>query len=256
MVKLLASVKKALRVLEVFSHEQPELSLTEISRLLKWHKSSMFRILMTLESEGFVEKNPLSNKYRLGLRLVDLASRVLGRYGLRDHAGPYMEGLAKELGEIVHLSVLDSNEIVYLEKKGEGQPLTVATKVGGRNPAHASAMGKVLLSGLSEKELADVLAKGPLARFTPNTITEESELLRELEKIRDHGYAMDDEETFPGIRCVAAPIYDTNRVMVAAISATVPKQRMGKQRMKEIRKHVAETARLISARIAGSGLGE
>ena len=120
-MKLLSSVKKALQVLETFSEQQPELSLTEISKRLNSHKSSIFRILITLASEGFVEKNPVNNKYRLGLKVLNLANRVMGRYDLRDLAGPYMEELAQRTGEIIHLSILDRNEIVYLEKKGEGQ---------------------------------------------------------------------------------------------------------------------------------------
>jgi IclR family KDG regulon transcriptional repressor len=254
-MKLLSSVKKALQVLETFSQDQPELNLTEISKRLDSHKSSIFRILITLASEGFVEKNPRNNRYRLGLKLLDLANRVAGRYDLRDLAGPHMDDLAQRIAEIIHLSILDRNEIVYLEKKGEGQVLTVATKVGGRSPAHASAMGKVLLSGLSQEELADVLSLGPLAKFTPNTIAEMPVLQKELEKIRSQGFAFDNEETFPGIRCVAAPVRCRGRV-VAAISATVPTQRMGQQRMNDIRKQIIETAQLISQRMTMTGLGE
>jgi DNA-binding IclR family transcriptional regulator len=255
-MKLLSSVKNALKVLETFSADRPELSLTEISKLLESHKSSTFRILMTLASEGFVEKNPSNNKYRLGLRILELANRVMGRDDLRDVAGPELENLARKTGEIIHLSILDRNEIVYLEKKGEGQFLTVATKIGGRSPAHASAMGKVLLSGLSGQELSGVLAPGPLARFTPNTITEMPVLISELEKVRNQGFAIDDEEAFPGIRCVAAPIRGRGGRIVAAISATVPRQRMAHQRMNEIRKEMTETARMISERIEMTGLGE
>jgi len=255
-LKLLSSVQKALRVLRTFSADNPELSLTEISQRLDLHKSSVFRILATLESEGFVEKNPLTTRYKLGLRLLELASRVVGRYDLRDMARPYMEELARELEEIVHLSILDGKEIVYLEKKGGGQPLTVATRVGGRSPAHASAMGKVLLAGVPEDDLADALGPGPLARFTPLTITEIPDLCRELEKIRGQGFAVDNEETFPGIRCVAAPIRNAEGRVIAAISVTAPKQRMGNQRIKEIQKRIVKTARLISERIAMSRLGE
>ena len=254
-MKVLSSVKNALKVLDAFSADQPELTLTEVSRLLDSHKSSVFRILTTLASEGFVEKNPVSNKYRLGLKVLDLANRVMGRYDLRDLAGPYMEELARNLGEIIHLSILDKNEIVYLEKKGEGQVLTVATKVGGRNPAHASAMGKVLLSGLSQGELDNVLAMEPLAGFTPNTITEIPELIEELEKTRRRGFAIDNEETFPGIRCVAAPIRGRGGGIVAAISVTVPTQRMGQERMDQITKQIKETAHLISERMRMTGLG-
>ncbi|NIQ39244.1 MAG: helix-turn-helix domain-containing protein [Proteobacteria bacterium] len=249
----LSSVKKALRILEAFSLDQPELGVTEISRILKSHKSSVFRVLRTLVSTGFVEKNPQTNKYRLGLKLVELGNRILDHYDLRDHAGPFMEALAKKTKEIIHLSILDRNEIVYLDKRGEGQTLTVATKIGGRSPAHACAMGKVLLAGLSSEELSNVLALGPLAKLTPKTVTTIPKLLRELELVRSRGYAVDDEESFPGIRCVAAPLSDREGTTVAAISATVPKQRMGKKRMREMSQEIIETARLISRKIEGGG---
>ncbi len=242
----LSSVKKSLLVLQSFSPDHPERSVTEISRFLNAHKSSISRILCTLAAEGFVEKNPLNSKYRLGLKLLGLANQVLGRYELRDLAASYMEALAQETGEIAHLAVLDKADIVYLEKKGGGQTLTVATKVGGRNPAHASAMGKVLLSGLSSEDLDDVLMWGSLARLTPRTIIERGGLLEELRQVREQGFAVDDEESFPGIRCVASPIRGAEGRVIAAISVTVPKQRMRRQRMEEIGKNVIKTARLIS----------
>jgi DNA-binding IclR family transcriptional regulator len=248
----LSSVKKALKILGAFSANQPELGVTEISNILNSHKSSVFRILSTLVSEGFVEKNPVTNKYRLGLKLVDLGNQILGRYDLRGHAGPFMEALARKTNEIIHLSILDRNEIVYLDKKGEGQPLTVSTKIGGRSPAHACAMGKALLAGLPSHGLANVLELGPLAKLTPATIATIPKLLKELDRVRKQGYAVDDEESFAGIRCVAAPVVGGKGNVVAAISATVPKQRMGQKRMKEIRDHVIDTARLISKRIQGS----
>ena len=249
----LSSIKKALKILQIFSQDYPDLGVTEISRILGVHKSSVSRIIGTLASEGFLEKNPSSGKYRLGLKLIDLGNRVLSRYDLRDHATPFMEELAKRTGEIIHLSILDKNEIVYLDKKGEGQALTIGTKVGGRNPAHASSMGKVLLAGVSHQELMNILSLGPLVPCTSSTITKTSQLLKELEKVRKQGFAMDNEESFPGIRCVAAPIYDREGKVVAALSVTAPRQRMGQERMKEIKRQVIETARSISRRI---GMGE
>jgi DNA-binding IclR family transcriptional regulator len=117
-------------------------------------------------------------------------------------------------------------------------------------------MGKVLLSGLSLKELADVLAMAPLVESTPKTITKIPKLLMELEQVRAQGFAVDDEESFPGIRCVAAPICGKGGKTTAAISATVPKQRMVKKRLEEIRRQVVETARSISERLGRVTLGE
>ena len=248
----LSSVRRCLEVLEAFTAEEPELSLAQVSRRLGCHKSSVFRILSTLAARGYVEKNALNHTYRLGWKLLDLAGRLAGGYKLPDIAAPFMEALAQSTGEIVHLSILDGEEIVYLEKKGRSQPLTVSAMVGGRNPAHASAMGKVLLSGLPKAERAALLGRGPLARLTANTITDPQLLSRELEAVRRRGYALDDEESFQGIRCLAAPLRDRDGRVVAAISVTAPRQRLGSRRAAEIRRQVLEAARLISERIPPS----
>jgi DNA-binding IclR family transcriptional regulator len=161
-----------------------------------------------------------------------------------------MLDLAKRTNEIIHLSILDQGEIVYLDKKGEGQTLTVATKIGGRSPAHACGMGKVLLSGLPPEELSKFLASAPFAKLTPKTISEAPKLLRELARIRKSGFAVDDEESFLGIRCVAAPIHGSQGRIEAALSITAPKQRMGQERLEELKKEVIETARAISKSVA------
>ena len=248
MLPPLSSVKKALNVLEAFSDDRTELGVTQIAELLNSHKSSISRILMTLLAEGFVEKNPQTNKYRLGLKMVELGYRALKRFDLEELATPFLEELADKTNEIIHLAVLDKNEIIYSDKRGKEQVLTVATRIGGRHPAYCSAMGKVLLAGLSQERLNEVLAIEPLRRFTPTTITQVTILRKELERVRKQGFAIDNEESFPGIRCVAAPVYDRNGKIVAALSVTAPRQRMGQERLKEIRELVVETARSISRR--------
>ena len=251
---VLSSVSKALTLLDAFSAGEPELTLTQLCRRAGAHKSSAFRLLATLEAHGFVEKAPGGRGYRLGWKLVELAGRLLSRYGLRELAAPFMEELAERSGEIVHLSILEGAQIVYLDKRGRSQPLTVATTVGGRSPAHASAMGKVLLAGLAEAELERVLGGRRLERFTPTTITDRRRLAGELEGIRRRGYATDDEETFPGIRCVAAPLLDGAGRVLAAISITAPTQRMDARRRSEIRKWVTDTAARIGERIRTGGI--
>jgi IclR family KDG regulon transcriptional repressor len=251
---ILSSVSNALTLLDAFTADKPEPTLSELARQIGVHKSSAFRLLSTLEAHGFVEKSPAGHGYRLGWKLLELAGRLLSRYELRELAAPHMEQLAQRSGEIVHLSVLDGGEIVYLEKKGRSQPLTVSTTVGGRSPAHASAMGKVLLAGLSEEQLRRTLSGLSLRRFTPTTITDRKQLRRELAAIRRQGYALDNEETFPGIRCVAAPLRDQGGRVVAALSVTSPTQRMSARRQAEIRQWVTDTAARISERIRVGGI--
>jgi IclR family transcriptional regulator, KDG regulon repressor len=183
------------------------------------------------------------------MKLVELGKRALGRFDLKEYAAPYLEALAQETSEVIHLSILDNHDVIYIDKRGQGQVLTVSTQIGARNPAYACGMGKVLLADLSPEELKKALGTAPLVQFTPTTITDLSELQQELGKIRRQGFALDNEESFPGIKCVAAPIRDGKGKTIAAMSATVPKQRMGKERMKEITKLVTECAQRISERI-------
>jgi DNA-binding IclR family transcriptional regulator len=167
-----------------------------------------------------------------------------------------MEELAQKSGEIVHLSILDGAEIVYLDKRGRSQPLTVSTTVGGRSPAHASAMGKVLLASLQPAEVLRLLGGRQLKRFTPTTITDRRRLGRELETIRRQGFALDNEEAFPGIRCLAAPLRGRAGRVLAALSLTVPAQRMGARRQAELKDWVMDTAARISDRIRAGGIDE
>ena len=253
---VLSSVSKALTLLDAFTAEKPELTLTELARRAGAHKSSAFRLLATLEAHGFVEKSPSGRGYRLGWKPLELSGRLLGRYELRELAAPHMEELAQKSGEIVHLSILDGAEIVYLDKRGRSQPLTVSMTVGGRSPAHASAMGKVLLAGLQPAEARRLLGGRPLKRFTATTITDRRRLERELEAIRRQGFALDNEEAFPGIRCVAAPLRGRSGRVLAALSLTVPAQRMGARRQAELKDWVTDTAARISERVRAGGIDE
>ena len=255
-MQYLTSVQRALSVFDLFSREHAELSLAEISRHMDVHKSSVLRILATLESAGLLAKDGRSGRYRLGLKILELAGQVLGGYDLRSVAAPYMEELARRSGEIIHLAIRDRDHLVYLDKKGQGQVLTVATRIGGRHPAYASAMGKVLLAGLDARESAALIGDVPLPALTPQTITEPAALAAELARVRAQGFAVDHEESFPGISCVAAPIRARGGQVVAAISVTVPTSRMGETRREQLRAMVMETAQAISSQSSGEEMVE
>jgi len=248
---MITSVTKATEILKLFLLGKTELSLKEISNAFEQHKSSVYRTLSTLVEARFLEKDETTNKYHLGLIFLDFASHVLGRFNIRDQAKPYLKNLAEQTQEIIHLSILEGSEIIYLDKEGQAQPLTVATKIWGRHPSHCSGMGKVLLSELGRTELLKVLGPGPYKRMTPNTITDFDVLVKVLECVRQDGYAIDDEEAFPGIRCVAAPIKGSNGKILAAVSATVPIQRMDEERTMEVCGMLMDTAGRISKQVAG-----
>jgi len=245
-LQIITSVKKALEILKLFHTVVPELTLTEITSRMGLNKSSVYKLVTTMVESGFLEKDRTINHYRLGLFVLELSSKVVGSDDVRELARPVLEQLSRTTGEIIHLSTLEGADIVYLEKVGQAQPLTVATKLGGRAPAYCSAMGKVLLSGLSRAELERTIGPGPFEQYTPSTITELAALEEELDRVRRQGYAIDDEEAFPGIKCVAAPIRDGKERIIAAISATVPKQRMDPERTEELCMMITDAAEKIT----------
>lgn len=251
---LLSSLVKTLRVLEAYSAERQELSTIELSRILEMDKSSVSRIVVTLHHRGYLHKNVLNGKYRLGGKFIDLGNQVLSRYDRLDIgeiAAPFLRELANTIREVVHLGILDGGEVVTLTKMDGGQIVTVDTKVGGRYPAYACALGKVLLAGLPNDELSRLMGAGPLPARTPKTIVEVPAVLEELERGRRAGYAREDEESFVGICCVAAPIKDHGGRVLAALSATIPKQRSDEERMERVIRHVRETGERISGQVYG-----
>ena len=160
-----------------------------------------------------------------------------------------MDKLAKQTDEIVHLAVLDRNEVVSIEKRGRTRALTIGTQVGVRVPIHASALGKILISNMTEEELLKTLGSIPLAQLTKKTISDISKLLKEVKLIKKKGFAFDDEGCYEGIQCLAAPIKNSNGTIIAAISVSVPKLRMSKTKKAEVQTLIMQTAELISQRI-------
>ena len=253
-MKLLSSVVKTLRVLEAFSPARQELSTIELSKLLEMDKSSVSRIVVTLQHQGYLDRNALNGRYRLSAKFIDLGNQVLNRYDQLDIGEislPFLRQLSDTIKEVVHLGILDNQEVVTLKKMNGGQIVTVDTKVGGRYPAYSCALGKVLLAGLPEERRLQVLGTGPLAPRTPNTIVELPALREEIARVETQGYAFEYEESLPGICCVAAPIKDPKGEVLAALSATIPKQRSDREHMREILRHVVETGVRIAKQIYG-----
>lgn len=218
-------------------------------------KSAVSRICVTLRHFGYLQKNESTSKYSLGSKLIDLGSQVIHRYrqmDICDVARPCLQQLSEDIQEVVHLAVLDGHDVITLRKFGGDQMVTVNTKVGARYPAHSCSLGKALLSGKPEEDLKAFLASAPLVQRTPNTVVDPQKILEDVRTAGDRGYAYEDEESFPGICCVAVPIKDYEGHVTAAISATIPKQRGGDARMEVIRKHLEETGKEISSKIGGT----
>lgn len=242
------AVEAALSILETLGTVH-EMGVTELARKLSLGKSSVYRLLATLARRGYVEKNPQSDRYQLTYRLFAVGSPAADRFGLREAAHPVMQRLAAETGETVNLGVLDGTRVVNLHKVESRHLLRMHMEVGGGVPAHATALGKVLLAGLEPSKVAERLGSQRLARLTRRTIGDRTTLQRSLARIREQGFAIDDEECSLGLRCVAAPIRDHRGSVVAALSISGPTQRLSHPVLARTAERVRAAAQEVSRRL-------
>ncbi len=245
---------KALQILDLFVDRGGDLTLTQIHELLHFNKVSTFRILKNLEGAGYLEKDPDSARYRLGLKAYRLGSAAEPHARLRILVRPTLEELNRRTNETVHLAVLHQGEVLYLDKIEGRQTIRVITRVGMKLPAHCSGVGKVLLSDLPEESLDAFIRQMGLPGFTPNTITAPEALKRELARVRRQGFALDNEEIEEGLKCVSAPVRDAAGRILAAISISAPKERFDRERDNYTRL-VMDAAREGSLFMDRQGLG-
>jgi IclR family acetate operon transcriptional repressor len=241
------SVKRAIAILRCFSRRRTELGVTELSRELDVHKSTVSRLLSTLESERFVNRNPDNGRYRLGVGILELAGLVIIHTDLRRVAQPLLVQLAEQTQETVNLAVRDHNRVINIEliPSRDRRILNIGW-VGRHTPLHPSSTGKVLLAHLTETEL-NTLLQEPLERFTEHTITDPQELREELSIIREKGFATGFEELEIGLNAVGAPIRDHTGNVIAAISTAGPAYRLSRERiMENVANDVVNCAKDIS----------
>ncbi|MGB9662023.1 MAG: IclR family transcriptional regulator [Moorellaceae bacterium] len=241
------SVAKALRIIDVLAEARGELALHEIAGRLGLAKSTVHGLLSTLRDFGYVEQSVFTGKYKLGVRLFELGNIVAHGWDVRTVAAPYIQRLVDELGETVHLVVLDKGEVLYIDKRESRESLRIVSQVGMRLPAHCTGVGKVLLAFLPPSEVKRIIAARGLPRFTKNTITDLKTLEAELARVRAQGYAIDNEEIMDSLRCVAAPIRDHSGKVCAAMSVSGPVARLEGERLNLAIERVTKTAAEISA---------
>ena len=187
--------------------------------MLNLHPSSVHHMLNTLLPRNYIAQCPETKKYSLGFRFLEISKGILENMDIRSIARKYLEELHKESREAVHLAVLKNKKVLYIDKINNPSGLSLSTYIGFVTDPHATAGGKVLLVGLSTKEVREIYENGPPKEFGKSTITNLEKLLEELDKIRKQGYAIDDEEYSEGVRCVAAPIRAGGRIE-ASLSIT------------------------------------
>ena len=219
---LTATLAKGLDVLEALA-EVEEIGLTDLARRLGVAGPTLFRILATLTARGYVQKSP-ATRYRLTLKAWEIGAKAVRRIALRDVARPFLARLLAETEETVHLSVLQGDGIVIIDKLDSPQPVRVDTFVGLRAPAHCSATGKAILAFKPAAALAALLPER-LPRYTEATIVDRRAFDRELAEVRRTGWAKNREEWREGVCAAAVPVSDSSGDVVASLSVTVPTPR-------------------------------
>ncbi len=242
------AVERALNILACFDNDHPERGISEIALVVNLHKATAYRIVTTLVNHGYLEWLEDGQKYRLGTELASLGFKVIQRMDLRREALPYMKELVEIWDETCDLSVFDQGKVFYIEIIKGNHALTISAAVGQRLPAYCTASGKLFLSYLPESEL-DAILKLPLVKNTVNTVVSLNELHNQFDMIRKNGYAVDYEELELGVCAIAAPIYNRQGRIVAAIGSPSPISRMTPERITDIAAAFKKAAFSISRRM-------
>jgi DNA-binding IclR family transcriptional regulator len=246
------SVQRAMRVLNAFTDAQPEWALNELAKTLELNKTTTYRLLSALEIEGMVTRDEQSGAYRLGPGAIILGGRALRTNSLNIVSHADLDKLAEETGETVTLEILVDGDVLIIDQVQGSHMLGASQDLFARWPTHATSTGKVLLAYLPLVQCEELLSV-PLDQYTENTITDINELKEELNQIRTQGFATVHEELEIGFVAGAAPIFNHNGRVVAAISVGGPSVRMNPDRLQEIVNLAMQAAQRISKKIGYIG---
>ena len=242
------AIERAVQILSSFDDGHLERGVSEIAQATGLHKATAHRIIITLLNCGFLERAADGEKFRLGLRVIELGLGALRDLDFRRVALPYMQQLVGRFQEICDLSIFDRGQVLYIEVVHSNHSLTIAASVGRHLPAYCTASGRVFLAFLPP-EVVEPILSAPLAACTEKTITSPARLREELEATRQRGYGLDDEGFEVGVRAVSAPIRDIDGNVIAAMSMPGPSNRLTPERISEIAEALVETANAVSAHV-------
>ena len=240
------SLVKVISILDAFSTSRRSLSLAEISAVTGFPRSTAHRLAASMRDVGLLDQDGHSDRYRLGLKLFELGNTVLGNMDLHREARPLVDALSRVSGHLVHLAVFDGQQAIVIHRVSadSGTPLTLIEAA----PVHCTSVGKAILAFQPAAKIEAVIAGG-LKRFTDGTITDGRKLKTDLKQVRDRGYAVDEGEHQPGIRCIGAPIHDRTGRVVAGLSVSGPARRLKKDQVPELAKIVVHHAGMIAAKL-------
>ena len=247
------SLERGLAILACFTAKRPVLGIADIADELGMSRSTTHRYVITLVALGYLEQGA-SRKYRLGLRVTDLGMSALNSTGLREHAHPYLEELRQRTSYTTSMGVLDGTEVLYIDRirsfRREARSAELNLHAGSRLPAHATAMGKLLLANLPEIEQRELIGRMKLTKRGPNTITSKKALREELDAIVASGLAVDDQELASGFYAISAPVRNEARQVVAAVNLAAQSTMISLEELVDaLSPHLLSTADRVSARL-------
>ena len=246
------AVRRAIAVLKAFSDDAPEMGVTEVSRKVNLHKSTVYRLLSAFEGEGLIAKSLETGKYRLGPELIVLGEQVLRHTDVHRVALPLLKELCERTGETVDLEVLSGSNVVTIEEIAGKHVVAAAGAIGMPWAAHATSTGKVLLANLSSEKQRQILAR-TLKKFTARTVTDPKVLSRDLLKVREQGYAISFGELEEHLIAIGMPIRSRNGDAVAAVSVSGPDTRLSPDKLPALIRTGLDTCAKISARLGYHG---
>lgn len=243
------SLVKALRILDALGESPEGLGITELSGALKAPKSTVHRLIATLEAVGYAVFDLPTSKYALGSKIARLGEQLNHQSSLLTYGVPALEQLTRECGEASHLAILEGTEVVYISREESKEPIRISFGMGHRAPAHCTALGKAFLAALSDSDIKTLYRNMRLQQLTPRTRTKLSALLSEIAIIRKEGIAYDTEEYMSGLCCIAAPIRDFSSRTVAAMSLSCFKNKMTAERKAFFKKALTRASAEVSEKL-------
>ncbi len=221
-------------------------SLQELTIQLGMNKSTIHRLLSSLEYMGYVRQDPSSGYYEASYKIVELSTQVMSHVHIASVVRPYLQKLSDQVGETVHFVERDGNEVIYIDKLESAQnSLRMVSQIGRRMPFYRSAVGKAISASMSEDQVKALWNESDIERATPYTITDFDEFLEVLEEVRRRGYALDNEENETGVRCIGAAVSLPAEAHRYAFSISAPLSRMDNSRIRELAEYVLETKQTL-----------
>jgi IclR family transcriptional regulator, KDG regulon repressor len=241
-------IARMMNLLDALSRHSSPVNLKQLATETALHPSTAHRILGVMVENRLVDRIE-PGTYRLGIRLLELGTLVKSRISVRQEALPHMQQLHQQLGETVNLSVRHDDEVVYVERTAAGNSMMrVVQIIGARAPLHITAVGKLFLSADAPEQVAAYAQRSGLARYTENTYSDLSSLQRDLDQVRQRGFAYDEEEAEKGVSCIGAGIYNDEGRLVAGLSVSAPSDRLDKNWAVQVRQTADRISRAIGYR--------